>query len=479
MLNVIRKILIFSITLLLIGCTVGPDYRRPDVPAPAKWRVEDEDAQMLVNLRWWEQFTDPVLDSLMETAFRENKDVLIAAARIEEYTGRYVATRGELFPALQGSGSAAKQRVTESGATPWPAGLDNPYTSYQAVLNASWEIDFWGKLRRGTEAARADLLSREHAHRAVLLSLTASVAGGYVDLLSYDRQLAIARETLKTREDSLEIYKLRFAAGLISELELNQIRSEYESTRAAIPQIEKSIALQENLLNLLLGRNPGPVVRGKTIDQLKLPAVLAGLPSDLLERRPDIRQAEQDLISANAKIGVAKAAYFPSVSLTGTFGQASAGLSDLFTGPAQVWNLGANVTIPIFTAGRTSGKVQASEAVQKQALYSYVKTIQTAFREVEDSLISQDRTRAQLDALYNQLTALRNYRSLAILRYENGYSSNLEVLDAERNLFTIELNYVQTRGNLFHAMIDLYKAMGGGWTMDAAAATVRPAASQE
>ncbi len=474
----IRKIFAFSITLLLVACAVGPDYRRPDIQTPAKWRIENKAAQTLINIRWWELLNDPVLNGLIETALRENQDVLIAAARIEEYNGRFVATRGELFPNIQGSGSAAKQRVTQTGATPWPDGLDNPYTSYQSVLNASWEIDFWGKLRRGTEAARADLLSREYAYRAVLLSLTASVAGGYIDLLSSDRQLAIARETLKTREDSLEIYKLRFAAGVISELELNQIRSEYESTRAAIPQIEKNIAQQENALNLLLGRNPGPVVRGMTIDQLKFPAVPAGLPSDLLERRPDIRQAEQDLISANAKIGVAKAAYFPTVSLTGMFGQASAGLSDLFTGPAQVWNLGANVTLPIFTAGRTWGKVQASEAVQQQALHSYVKTIQTAFREVEDSLSAQDRTRVQLDALQNQLAALRNYRNLAVLRYENGYSSNLEVLDAERNLFSIELNYVQTRGSLFHAMIDLYKAMGGGWTKDSAG-TPAPVAAQK
>ncbi|MEE9912241.1 MAG: efflux transporter outer membrane subunit [Deltaproteobacteria bacterium] len=475
-----RKIFIFLITLLLLtGCTVGPDYRRPDILAPAKWRMEDKEVQTLINLKWWEQLGDPVLNGLMETALQENKDVLIAAARIEEYSGRYVATRGDLFPNFQGSGSAAKQRVTQTGATPWPDGLDNPYTSYQAVFNASWEIDFWGKLRRGTEAARADLLSREYAHRAILLSLAASVAGAYIDLLSYDRQLAIARETLKTREDSLEIYKLRYAAGVISELELSQIRSEYESTRATIPQIEKSIALQEHALSLLLGRNPGPVVRGMTIDHLKFPAVPAGLPSDLLERRPDIRQSEQDLVSANAKIGVAKAAFFPSVSLTGTFGQASAGLSDLFTGPAQIWNLGANVTVPIFTAGRTWGKVQASEAAQKQALLTYVKSIQTAFREVEDSLVTQDRTRVQLDALFNQLTALRNYRNLAILRYENGYSSNLEVLDAERNLFSIELNYIQTRGNLFHAMIDLYKAMGGGWIMDAAGTPARQAAEEK
>lgn len=240
-------------------------------------------------------------------------------------------------------------------------------------------------------------------------------------------------------EASLEIYKLRFDAGVISELELSQMRSEYENTRATIPQIEKSIHQQENALNLLLGRNPGPVARDLTIDHLNFPHVPEGLPSELLERRPDIRQAEQDLIAANARIGVAKAAHFPTISLTGTLGSASADLSNLFAGPAYIWNAGASVTVPIFTAGRTWGQVKASEALQKQALLTYQKTIQTAFREVEDSLVDQNQTKAKLEALFNQLTALRNYRNLALLRYENGYSSNLEVLDAERNLFNIEL----------------------------------------
>ncbi|HOC60609.1 MAG TPA: efflux transporter outer membrane subunit [Smithellaceae bacterium] len=463
----IRKLFLFSIIFLFAACAVGPDYQRPDVQTPGQWRFADDEKQILINECWWKQFNDPVLNKLMETALKENKDVLIAAARIEEYRGRFVATRGDLFPKIQGGLSAEKQRATEQGYAGWPAGVDNPYSTYAANISASWEIDFWGKVRRSTESARADLLSKEEAHRAVLLSLMASVVNAYIDLRDYDRQLVIAKETLETRKDSLEIYKLRFEAGVISDMELSQMQSEYENTRATIPKLEKSIAQQENALNLLLGRNPGPVERGLTIDQLQLPAVPAGLPSELLSRRPDIRQAEQDMISANAKIGVAKAAYFPSLSLTGTYGSASADLSNLFSGPAQFWNLGANITVPIFTAGRTWGQVKASEAVQKQALLNYVKSIQTAFREVEDSLVDQNRTRVQLDALFKQLTALRNYRDLARLRYDNGYSSNLEVLDAERNLFNIELNYVQTRGGLFKALINLYKAMGGGWTPDA------------
>lgn len=461
----IRKIIILCFVFLLAGCAVvGPDYQRPDIQTPGQWRFKEDQARTLINARWWEQFNDPVLNSLIEIALKENKDVLIAAARIEEYSGRYVATRGDLFPQLQGSGQAIRQQNTQAGSPPLAS---NAYPLYSTALNASWEIDFWGKLRRQNEAARANLLSREDAHRAVLLSLTASVVGAYIDLRDYDQQLVIATDTLKTRKDSLEIYKLRFEAGVISELELNQVLSEYENTRATIPQIEKNIGQQENALNLLLGRNPGPIARGLTINQLKLPLVPAGLPSELLNRRPDILQAEKDLIAANAKIGVARAAYFPSISLTGMYGAASSDLSNLFTGPAQVWNFGASVTLPIFTAGRTWGQVKASEAVQKQAVLNYEKTIQTALREVEDSLVDQNRTRAKLEALFNQLKALRNYRDLALLRYENGYSSNLEVLDAERNLFNVELSYIQTSGALFHAFINLYKAMGGGWNVDA------------
>lgn len=474
-----RKVFIIFIAFLFTGCAVGRDYQRPDLQIPTRWRFEDKDAKGLVNTRWWEQFNDPVLNELIETALNENKDLLIAAARVEEYGGRYVAARGDLFPKAGGEASGTRQRVTEAGVTPPPDGVLNPYPTYQTYFNASWEIDLWGKLRRATEAARADLLSMEYAHRAVLLSLTAAVAGAYVDLRDYDRRLAIARETLKTREASLGIFKMRFEAGVISELELSQVRSEYESARAMIPQIKKSVVQQEHAINILLGRNPGPIARGVGIDQFKLPIIPAGLPSDLLERRPDILQAEQNLVAANARIGVARAAYFPTISLTGMLGNASVDLARLYTGPSLIWNASAAVTLPIFTAGRTWGQVRASEALQKQSLLIYQKTIQTAFREVEDSLAEQSLAREKLDAQFKQVNALRNYRDLAVLRYENGYSSYLEVLDAERNLFSIELDYIQTRGSLFHALINLYKAMGGGWTVEKKNPALEPSKAKE
>lgn len=456
------------VALVLSACTLGPDYRKPDVDMPGSWRFGEEgkDARASVDTRWWKQFGDPVLEEMIETAVKDNKDVLIAAARIEEYMGRYVAVRGEMFPQASAGAAAARQRATQESITGWQKGLSPEYSTYQATLNAGWEIDLWGKLRRATEAARADMLSKEESRRAVLLTLASTVAGSYIDLRNLDRQLEIARQTLETRQASLDLFNLRFSGGVVSELELSQVKSEYESARAVIPQIEKSIFQGENALNVLLGRNPGPVNRGKSIDELSMPEIPAGLPSDILERRPDIRQAEQDLIGANARIGVARAAYFPSISLTGLFGSASVELDNLFTGPAQTWNFGGSVVLPVFMAGRLYGQEKATEAQQKQALIRYRQTVQGAFREIEDNLVDRSKTMEKMEAQAAQVDSLRTYRDLALLRYENGYSSYLEVLDAERNLFNMELTYIQTKGAVFRAMVNLYKSMGGGWDVE-------------
>lgn len=458
-----RRILLMLAVLILSACTIGKDYQRPDVEKPNVWRFEEKEAKAVANTAWWEQFQDPVLNDLIRIALAENKDLLIAAAKVEEYMGRYGATRADQFPQASVKGTGERMRITENGYSPIPSGISPVYNNYQVALNASWEIDLWGKYRRASEAARADLLSTEEGRRSVILTLVTSVAGGYVNLLNLDQQLDIARSTVKTREESLNLFKLRFEGGVISELELSQVKSEYQEARAYIPQLEKAIAQQENALSILLGRNPGPILRGRIMDQLTLPAIPEGLPSDLLERRPDIRQAEQNLIAANAQIGVAKAAYFPSISLTGFFGTASTDLSNLFRDSSKVWNWGGSVNLPIFTAGRTRGQVKAAESVRQQSLFQYQQSIQTAFREVEDALVDQLKSREKLDAQMHQVSALRTYKDLALMRYENGYSSYLEVLDAERNLFSIELAYVQTRGTQFQALVNLYKAMGGGW----------------
>jgi len=459
-----RKLLALALfSLMMTGCMAGPDYVRPTVETPPNWRIAEKDAKELANTSWWEQLGDPVLNDLISAAIKDNYDLKIAAARVEEFAGRYGFVRADLFPQVGAGAGYDRQRVSESGANPTPNGYTSTYNTYQTTLNASWEVDIWGRVRRSTEAARAELLASEEGQRAVILSLVSSVAASYVTLRDLDRQLEIARSTVKTREEGYKIFKLRYEGGIISEMELAQVKSQYDEALATIPQIEKAIIQQENGLCLLLGRNPGQIPRGKTIDQLTLPAVPAGLPSDLLVRRPDIRQAEQNLIAANAIIGVAKAAYYPSISLTGFFGYASADLSDLFKGPSKIWQYSVPVSVPIFTAGKIAGQVKAAEAVQQQALFSYQKAIQTAFSEVDNSLADQLKTREQLTAQANQLNSLKKYYELAQLRYDNGYTSYIEVLDAERSLFNVQLAYAQNQGVQFLALINLYKAMGGGW----------------
>jgi len=450
----------------LCGCVVGPDYVRPTTEAPAKYRFEDAQARDTANTAWWTQFNDRELERLIGIALAENKDVLIAAARVEEYYGRYGAQRGQQFPQVGLQGQAASQRSSRVSTPAIPFG-DVTTDFYSVDLGVSFELDLWGRLRRATEATRADLLAVEENRRTVILSLVSAVASSYVTLLDFDRQLEIARSTAKTRAESLRIFELRFKGGVISELELQQVRSEYETALAAIPQGEKQVAQQENNLSVLLGRNPGTIARGGTLEKLALPAVPAGLPSELLERRPDIRQAEQQLAAANARIGVAKAAFYPSISLTGLLGTASASLSNLFEGAAKTWTYAAAVNQPIFTGGTLLGQLAVSEAQQKQALFSYQKAIQTAFGEVENSLVDQAKTREQLAAQRRQVEALGRYAHLARLRYDNGYTSYIEVLDAERSLFQSQLQLSQTQGQLFVALINLYKALGGGWVDEA------------
>jgi multidrug efflux system outer membrane protein len=454
-------------TLAFSGCAVGPDYRRPTVDSPPSWRVTDGEAKNVADTAWWGQFDDPVLDNLIRVALQENLDLQIAAARVEEFAGRYGFVRADLFPQVGANAAAGRERTTkETGNINLP-GTNFVLDHYSATLGATWELDIWGRIRRSTEAARAELVGSEEGRRAVILSLVSSVAGSYVNLLDLDRQLEIARETAKSRGDSLELFRLRFEGGFSSEVEYVQVKSQFEEAMATIPSIEKAIAQQENALSVLLGRNPGPIPRGKSIDGLALPEIPAGLPSDLLERRPDLRQAEQALISANARIGVAKGAYYPSIGLTGFFGSASTDLSDLFSGPAKIWSYSVPVSVPIFTAGKIAGSVKAAEAIQRQALAGYRQAIQTAFREVDDSLVDQARTREQLAAQGRQVEALQKYVELARLRFDNGYTSYLEVLDAERSLFNSQLSYVQNQGVLFQALINLYKAMGGGWVTEA------------
>lgn len=467
-----RKILLIILAAFsLFGCMMGPNYQRPQVDTPQTWRFEDKEAKDVANTAWWEQFNDPVLNELIQIALQENKDVKIAAARVEQFIGQYGTTRAALFPQIGAGASAGRQRTSEhTGPSPTLGDVPNSnpnFSNYELFLNGSWEIDLWGKLRRATEAARANLLSTEEARRTVILTLVTSVANSYINLRDLDKQLELTRQTAQTYKESYDIFSLRFKYGIVSEVEVSQSKSQYEQALANIPFFEKTIAQQENALSILLGRNPGPINRGKAIDQLVLPAVPAGLPSDILANRPDIRQAEQNLIAANANIGVAKAQYYPTISLTGALGWASNDLSNLFTGPSRIWSWAVPVTAPIFTGGAIAGQVKSAEAIQQQALITYQQAIQTAFREVDDALVDQKRTKEQIASQIEEVGALRDYVRLAGLRYDNGYTSYLEVLDANSRLYSAELAQTQTQGSLFQALVNLYKAMGGGWVVEA------------
>jgi multidrug efflux system outer membrane protein len=449
------------------GCAVGPDYRPPAIDAPDAFRFEDKDAKRLADAAWWEQFQDPVMNQLIGIALAENKDVKIAAARVEQFLGQLASTRAALFPQLGADFNGQRQRTNLFGGAPLPAGVPPIANFYEAALSASWQIDVFGRLRRQTEAARADLLASEEGRRATILTLVSSVAQSYINLRNLDQQLEIAKETATSRAEYFRIFGLRFEGGTVSELELTQTKAQYEDALTRIPPIEIQIAQQEHALSILLGRNPGAIRRGRELGQLGIPAVPAGLPSELLTRRPDLRQAEQNLIAANALIGAARAQYFPSISLTGLFGSASSMLSDLFSGPAKIWSFAAAASMPIFTAGAIAGQVQQAEAVQQQALLQYQRAIQVAFQEVEDALVTLQKSRVQLEVQVSQVATLTTYARLSRIRYDNGYTSYIEVLDAERNLFAAQESQTQTQNTVYASLVNLYRAMGGGWVTEA------------
>jgi len=462
----------FPLTGLLVSlaaCKVGPDYEPPEVDSPDAWRVDYEAAADVSNTDWWSLFGDPVLDDLVDIALRENKDVRIAAARIDEFAARVDLARSGLYPQVGYDGQAIRQQISaEEYGSAVPG--SRTFNDYSAGVGLNWEIDLWGKIRRATEAGRAELLLQEENRRTVILSLVSAVATSYVRLRQLDRQLEVANETLTTRAESLRLFELKFGGGVISELEVAQVRSEYEEAAASIPPIELETAFTENAISLLLGRNPGSIARGKTIDELVLPPVPGGVPSTLLTRRPDIRAAEQALIAANARIGVARARYFPTISLTGFLGYASTELHDvLHGGSAREWSLGTDVFGPIFAGGQLSANLRASEAVQRQSLVEYLRTVQTAFLEVEDSLVDVQKSRERLVAEARHVEALSEYARLARLRYDEGYASYVEVLDAQRSLFDVELEYVGTQGDVYASLVSTYKAMGGGWITEAQA----------
>jgi len=452
---------------LLSGCTVGPNYRRPEVIVPADWRNAPEQRDSLGDLGWWGIFQDPALHELLSTAVVANRDVQVAVARVLESRAQLGVARAAQFPQVN-AGASYQYTRPNSENSPFLNGSRgrSPFTGddFETSVDLAFELDLWGRLRRATEAARAELLAREENRRAVLITLVSDVARTYFDLLELDQELEIARRTLQTREESLQLQRRRFQQGLSTQLDVDRADAEAAVAAATVPDLERRIAQNENALSVLLGRNPGPIARGTPLDGQRLPpAVPAGLPSALLERRPDIRQAEQTLVAANARIGVAKAEYFPKITLTGVLGVESVSLSDLFTGGSRFWSIGPAMTVPLFTAGRIKNTVKGFEARQQQAALQYLQTIQQAFREVEDALVSHRKVRDIRAERERRVTANRRALSMVTLRYDRGLSTQLEVLDIQRELFSAELEFASATRDQLTAVVQLYRALGGGW----------------
>jgi multidrug efflux system outer membrane protein len=473
-----RRIVAIVLATFVASCTLGPDYQRPDVNAPTAFRFEPKDAAQTADTEWWKQFGDPVLDELIAEALVNNLNLKVAVANVEEAAGVFTQTRSQLFPQIGYSASGERSRTTEAGANALVSRLSpNPSSAYQAALTASWEIDLWGRIRRLSEAALGNLLASDEARRGVILSLVSSVASDYVQLRGLDEQLVISKQTLGAYGESVKLFDLQFKYGQVSQMNVAQAQSQYETAAAQIPQIESQIAQLETSLSILLGRNPGPIPRGKSIYDLKLPSVPAGLPSQLLERRPDLMQSEQELIAANAQIGAAKALYFPTISLTGAFGGASADLSKLFSGPARVWSYAGQAVGPIFTFGGVSGQVAQAEGAQQASLYNYQLSIKNAFGDVDNALVASAKLQEQVAAQERLVAALKDYDRLATLQYNGGYTSYTTVLQAEQSLFPAELTLANVRAQVFNSRVNIYKAMGGGWVALAEKASAPEAAS--
>ena len=466
-----RKLSILGFAFLLAACAgLKPDYTKPAVDLPAGWRDAPADGVQARDARWWKVYGDPVLDRLVDEALAHNANVMLAIARVDEARAALLATSADQRPQVSASANRSRTRVSQRGPTPLPQGVDPQFNDTRVAVGVSYEIDLWGRLRNATQAARAELLASEAARETVLITLTSDLAQGYFALRAFDGQLEATRRSLAARSEALGMQKKRFDVGDISEFDYRQLQADVAADRALLPALELQRAQQENALAVLLGKSPRAIYEGALEagsdpeDRTLAIVVPAGLPSDLLLRRPDLIQAEQTLIAANARVAVARAAYFPTLSLTGTLGSESVALSDLFTGPAGMWQAALAAGQPIYAGGRIDAQVQAAGARERQALAQYQLAIQNAFRDVRDALVAQAKARERLEAESERVTALRTTLRFARLRYQNGMTGQLEVLDAERNLLAAEQNRIDALRSQRAAIADLFKALGGVWS---------------
>ena len=462
----LRALAGIPLTLLLAGCMVGPGYERPELTAPENHRTltTTAEAESLADLPWWEVFQDPVLHELVNEALVNNHDLRIAAARVEEARARAGVAKSYVWPELNLTAGYGLNEASLTTEPPQATSGDRRYENLNASFVLSWEIDLFGRLRRQNESAMAVFLATEEARQGVVLTLVGDVARAYFALRALDLQLEIARRTLELNDGTVTFYRDRLEGGISNKLEVNQAIATRARTAAAIPELERQIAVQENFLSFLVGRNPGPIVRGTALtDQYLPPAVPAGLPSALLDRRPDVRQAEQLLVSANADVGAARALFYPTISLTGLFGGASSDLTNLTDRSSQVWSIGAGLFQPLFQAGRIRRNHEAAQAAFDQALSQYAKTAQNAYREVADSLVAIDKYALVRFEQETAVVALQEASELSRSRYDLGLSTYLEVLIADEQLFAAEVALAETRFAQLDAVVQLYRALGGGW----------------
>lgn len=462
--------------LTLAGCRVGPNYKRPAVPtAPAYRGAEQPSAgagstpnssqaetpqKSLGDEKWWNVFGDPQLQELIRKGLEQNYDVRVAAERIIQARAQLGVTNADLYPSLNGTSSFTSQRYAKGEMSSDP--VLNNFGKFG--LSASWTPDFWGKYRRASEAARAQLLEYEWARRAVLGTVVSNIATAYFQLRALDMQLEISKKTLTTRQESLQLTRTLEAGGNSSMLDVREAEQLVYSSQAQIADLERQIEQEEDTLSTLLGDTPHAIARGQNIDQQPLlPSVPAGVPSELLERRPDIQQAEAALIAANAEIGVARAAYFPQISLTGAAGTDSNALSRLFTGPSYAWNYGPSLTVPIFDAARIRNNVRVSESEQRQAVLTYQQTIANAFRDISKALVAYRKYHEYRDREEQIVTSAADALRLSKIRYEQGQSSYLDVLTNDRTYLSAQLDLTTARQNELLSLVQLYDALGGGW----------------
>jgi multidrug efflux system outer membrane protein len=451
--------------LLLGACTLGPDYRRPEVSLPAVFRGLDPLAPggpgSFGDLAWWTVFQDQTLQELIRTALTQNYDLRIAVARILDAQAQVVVTRSFQFPSIDGTAQAPY--ATTFGDRPPLFTLENSFLP-QGAINLSFELDFWGRWRRATEAARAELLATEEARHVVLSDLVSRVASAYFELRMLDLNLEIAQRTVTVRQDSLRLVRLREEGGVVSRMDVYQAETLVSGALREIPDLERQIEQTENLISVLLGRDPGPIPRGRPLDgQVSIPPIPAGLPAALLERRPDVRQAEQELVAANARIGVAKSDFFPRIFLLGQIGVTGGVQNSVSFGPMGFFGIGPTLSVPIFNMGRVLAGVDSAEARVQGAVARYQQAVQQAVREVSDGLVGYRKRQAARGEQEALVQVLRNAADLSNVRYDGGVTSYLEVLDNERQLFEAELDLARARRDELVAVVGLYRALGGGW----------------